>query len=192
MNPSRAYNLLDAVPTIHSATCDSWNAGSQSTAANSTIDQRLPEEYVAYAVGARRVYSELRRLVGQVAGLLILAQASNRREAFDLPTLAAANELWLSAPEQMARLRAPSRLDANLYHLKSAHRLLGDCLSSLKATRLNDDRIDLTNALADLAKAYSHLQSASEPRVGMTMVDFTSACCNCGQPNPNTNLSVGG
>jgi hypothetical protein len=112
---------------------------------------------------------------------LILAQASNRKEALDLPILAAAKELWLSVPEQMERLRAPSRLDANLYHLRSAHRLLGSCFDSLGAFRCKDEKLNLTDALADIARAYSHLQSASEPRVGMTMVDFSQACCHCGQ-----------
>ena len=95
--------------------------------------------------------------------------------------LAAAKELWLSVPEQMERLRAPSRLDAHLSHLKSAHRLLGSCFESLKAFRYKDERLNLNNALADMTRAYSHLQSASEPRAGMTMVDFSQACCNSGQ-----------
>jgi hypothetical protein len=182
MQPTRPYALLDAVPTIHTADCDSWKAGPNPPGAHIVIDQGLPDEVVGYVIGARRVYYELRRLVGQIAGLLILAQASNRREAFDLPILAAANEVWLSTPEQMERLRAPNRLDAHLDHLKSAHRLLGACLDALKAPRLHDEKIDLTGAVADLSSAYSHLQSASEPRSGMTMVDFSHACCNCGQP----------
>jgi hypothetical protein len=184
MQPTRSYVLLDAVPTLHTASCDSWKARPKPASPDAAIDQDLPEEVVGYMIGARRVYSELRRLVGQIAGLLILAQASNRREALDLPSLGAANELWLSAPEQMERLRAPRRLDSNLCHLKSAHRLLGACLEYLKAPRLNDEGVDLTNALAELTKAYSHLQSAAEPRAGMTMVDFSHACCNCGQSNP--------
>jgi hypothetical protein len=84
-------------------------------------------------------------------------------------------------PEQMERLRAPGRLDANLHHLRSAHRLLGSCFDSLRAFRCKAEKLDLTDALADIARAYSHLQSASEPRVGMTMVDFSQACCRCGQ-----------
>jgi hypothetical protein len=128
MQPTRSYALLDAVPTLHSADCDSPkpNTGSAGVA----IDRGLPDEIASYLIGARRVYSDLRRLVGQIAGLLILAQASNRKEALDLPILAAAKELWLSVPEQMELLRAPSRLDANLSHLRSAHRLLGSCFDS--------------------------------------------------------------
>jgi hypothetical protein len=84
-------------------------------------------------------------------------------------------------PEQMERLRAPSGLDAHLSHLRSAHRRLGSCFDSLGAFRCKDEKLNLTDALADIARAYSHLQSASEPRVGMTMVDFSQACCHCGQ-----------
>jgi hypothetical protein len=185
MRASQAYRLLDAAPAIHSAACDSWNAGTP-------VDQGLPDDVVAYAVAARRVYSELRRLVGQIAGLLILAQASNRREALDLPALAGANELWQATPELFERLSPPRRLDVHLYRLKSAHALLGDCLSSLRSIALRDGGVDLTDALAKLSQAYSHLQLASEPRVGMSMVDFSAACCNCGQPNSTTNANRGG
>jgi hypothetical protein len=183
MQPRHSFSLLDAVPMIHSADCQTWSESSNLLIQGAEINQELPDEVVAYALGARRVYSELRRLVGQIAGLLILAQASGRRDAFDLPTLAAANDLWRSAPEQLEKLRVPRGLDANLYHLRSAHKLLGGCLDALSAPRLSDNRPDLTAALADLAGAYSQLQSASEPRVGMTMVDFSHACCNCGRAN---------
>jgi hypothetical protein len=178
MQPKRSHALLDAVPTLHSADCDSRP---NTAGAGFAIDPGLPDEIAVYVIGARRVYSDLRRLVGQLAGLLILAQASNRKEALDLPILAAARELWLSVPEQMERLRAPGRLDANLYHLRSAHRLLGSCFDSLGAFRYKDEKPNLTDALANIARAYSHLQSASEPRAGMTMVDFSQACCHCGQ-----------
>jgi hypothetical protein len=181
MQPTRSYALLDAVPTLHSADCESRKAGPSTASADIAIDRGLPDEIAGYVIGARRVYSDLRRLVGQVAGLLILAQASNRKEALDLPILAAAKELWLSVPEQMERLRAPSGLDAHLSHLRSAHRRLGSCFDSLGAFRCKDEKLNLTDALADIASAYSHLQSASEPRVGMTMVDFSQACCHCGQ-----------
>jgi hypothetical protein len=181
MQPTRSYSLLDAVPTLHGVDCDSWKPDAKTATAGFAIDRGLPDEIANYVIGARRVYFDLRRLVGQIAGLLILAQASNRQEALDLPILAAARELWLSVPEQMERLRGPGRLDAHLSHLKSAHRLLGSCFDSLGALRCKNEKLNPADALADIARAYSHLQSASEPVAGMTMVDFSQACCHCGQ-----------
>ncbi len=181
MQPTRSYTLLDVVPTLHSADCDGRKTDPNTASAGVVIDPGLPDEIASYVIGARRVYSDLRRLLGQIAGLLILAQASNRKEALDLPMLAAAKELWLSVPERMECLRAPSRLDAHLSHLKSAHRLLGSCFDSLRAFRCKDEKLNLKDALADITRAYAHLQSASEPRVGMTMVDFSQACCHSGQ-----------
>jgi hypothetical protein len=122
MQPTRSYALLDAAPTLHSADCDSRKPAPSTASAGVAIDRGLPDEVASYVIGARRVYSDLRRLVGQIAGLLMLAQASNRKEALDLPILAAARELWLSVPEQMERLRAPGPLHANLHRLRSAHR----------------------------------------------------------------------
>ena len=45
---------------------------------------------MAAATALRRPYDGLRRLIGQAAGLLLLAQASSRREIVDLPAVAAA------------------------------------------------------------------------------------------------------
>jgi hypothetical protein len=181
MQRTRSYALLDVVPTLHTAACDGPKTDPNTASAAVVIDRALPDEIAGYVIGTRPVYSDLRRLLGQIAGLLILAQASNRKEALDLPMLAAAKELWLSVPERMERLRAPSRLDAHLYHLKSAHRLLGSCFDSLGAFRYEDEKLSLNDALADITTAYAHLQSASEPRAGMTMVDFSQACCHSGQ-----------
>jgi hypothetical protein len=180
MQPTRSYALLDMVPTLHTADCANQKTDPNTASTGVAIDRALPDEIAGYLIGARPVYSDLRRLLGQIAGLLILAQASNRKEALDLPMLAAAKELWLSVPERMERLRAP-RLDANLDHLKSAHRLLGSCFDSLAAFRCKDEKLNLNDPLADITRAYAHLQSASEPRVGMTMVDFRQACCHSGQ-----------
>ncbi len=179
---STGFSLLDAVPTIHSVDCGVW--GGPQSAPTATIDaEAIPEDVVAYVSAARKVYDDLRALIGQVAGLMILAQASGKREAFDLPTFAAARERWSEVAEAFGRLTVPRRLDANLYRLKLTHRLIGQCIDALKAPRLVAQSLDLTAASADLSAAYAHLQAASEPRVGMTMVDFNHACCSCGRSN---------
>lgn len=108
------------------------------------------------------------------------AQASGRREAFDLPSLAGARETWLECRERLGALSAPSRLDANRRRLMAAHRLVGTCLEVLRSPRMAENEPALDGALDNLSAAYRHLQAASEDRFGMTMVDFRHSCCNCG------------
>ncbi|MDQ0467890.1 hypothetical protein [Labrys wisconsinensis] len=177
MTASRSWSLLDAAAEVHRPGCPSLS-GFAATPADAMPDG-APDAVVAYGLEARRVYSDLRRLIGQTAGLLILAQASRRREALDLPTLAGAQELWGEVAERLGGLSAPQRLDPNLRHLIAAHRLAGSCLTALRAPVLADGAPDLTVALGNLTAAYRHLQAASEERLGMTMVDFRHSCCNC-------------
>jgi hypothetical protein len=144
-----------------------------------SLPEGVADEVIAYAIQARTIYSDLRRLIGQTAGLLILAQASNKREALDLAALPGALELWNEISERLGRLSAPRRVEAHLQNLQASFRLTGSCLSSLRVRRSVEGRVDLTEPLGNLSVAYKHLQACSDDRFGMTMVDFRQSCCNC-------------
>ena len=77
--PSSGRDMLDRAALVHRWDCPAVAA-----------EPALPEPDVAEADAAaaavlRRPYDALRRLIGQAAGLLVLAQASQRREIVDLP-----------------------------------------------------------------------------------------------------------
>jgi hypothetical protein len=173
-------SLLDAASHVHRPECASLAANPPAIPDVDRVPEDASDEVIAYGLQARRIYADLKRVIGQTAGLLILAQASGRREAFDLPSLANAQDLWLETRDRLGSLSAPTRLDPNLRRMVAAHRLVGACLTSLHAPRLADGAPDLTVALDNLSAAYKHLQAASEDRFGMTMVDFRHSCCNCG------------
>jgi hypothetical protein len=174
-------SILDNADRIHLSSCASWGETVSYDEPADLEATDLSAEVISYGLEARRVYSDLRRLVGQVAGLLVLVQASQRREALDLPILAGAKELWVEIPNRLKALRAPGALNVNFYHLKSSYELIGTCISALSNIANVDGTPDLSIALGNLATAYRHLQSASSDRLGMTMVDFRQSCCNCGQ-----------
>ena len=78
--PSSGREMLDRAALVHRWDCPAVAA-----------EPALPEPDVAEADAAaaaalRRPYDALRRLIGQAAGLLVLAQASQRREIVDLPS----------------------------------------------------------------------------------------------------------
>jgi len=172
--------ILDSADRIHSSNCASWGTAVVYEDAVQLETSELSAEVISYGLAARRVYSDLRRLVGQVAGLLILVQTSQKREALDLPILAGAKALWGEIPDRLKVLRVPGSLDLNFYHLKSSYEWIGTCILALSDLANIEGAPDLTVALGNLAKAYRHLQSASSDRLGMTMVDFRQSCCNCG------------
>ena len=173
-------SILETADRIHTSGCASWGVTASYEEAVHIETSELSAEVISYGLTARRVYSDLRRLVGQVAGLLVLVQASQKREALDLPILAGAKALWTEIPDRLKALRVPGALDVNFYHLKSSYELLGSCIAALSDLANIDGAPDLTLALGNLTTAYRHLQSASSDRLGMTMVDFRQSCCNCG------------
>jgi hypothetical protein len=112
---------------------------------------------------------------------LILAQASARRDAFDLPSLSHAEELCQAARDRLATLPAPGRLASHHDRLTEAAQLATACLAQIRLTRLDANRApDLGKASSLLSRAYAILQSTSDSRFGMMMVDFRHACCSCG------------
>lgn len=140
------------------------------------------EAVVRYVVAARPVYDGLRRLIGQVAGLLVLAEAGGRRDVLDLPDIPAARERWAEVEQRLGALQAPSGLEGHLDRLATAHATLGEVLDDFGLARLQRDwRQHLDRAGDRIKHAYAWLQAASEPRAGMTPVDFNHACCSCAQ-----------
>ena len=54
MQPTRSYALLDMVPTLHTADCDSRKTDPNTASADIAIDRDLPDEIAGYMIGARR------------------------------------------------------------------------------------------------------------------------------------------
>ena len=177
---ARALSILDQAATIHHWTCDSLGRAVEDQPIEIDPD-RTDDAVIRYGLAARSIYGDLKRVIAQAGGLLILAQASARRDAFDLPSLAHAEELCRGACDRLAALSAPGRLDAHLGRLRQSADLSTSCLAAIRATRVDASREpELATASTLLSKAYALLQSTSESRFGMMMVDFRHACCNCG------------
>lgn len=177
---SRALSLLDQASTVHQWHCESLGIPVEDEPAE--IDPSKTDEAVmCYGLGARAVYGDLKRVVAQAGGLLILAQASTRRDAFDLPSLNHAEELCRTARDRLASLSAPGRLASHHDRLTETAQLATACLQQIRLARLDANREpDLRVASSLLSRAYAILQSTSDSRFGMMMVDFRHACCSCG------------
>lgn len=152
------------------------------TATTAIDEAEIEAAVVRYVVAIRPVYDGLRRLIGHLAGLLVLVQAAGRRDLFDLPDLAAARERWHEAEAGLGSVEAPHRLREHLARLRSAHSTLGAVLDDFASARRQPDWPRHVDRASDRIKlAYAALQAASEPRAGMTPVEFNHACCSCSQ-----------
>lgn len=168
--------MLDRAATVHRPDCPAL-ADVPVPPAEDTCD----DTWMAAEAGAllRRPYDALRRLIGQVAGLLVLAQASGERAVFDLTALRIAQDQWKEVGAGLADITASRHLHRQLEAMRGAVRLVGACLSALDSRGAGSGAPDVSVALARVSSAYQLLQTVSEPKLGLAMVDFRQSCCNC-------------
>jgi hypothetical protein len=171
MSSSSGRDMLDRMAIVHRRDCPA-------VAEPALPEPEVAEVDAAAAATLRRPYDALRRLIGQAAGLLVLAQASSRREIIDLPAIAVAREQWREVTATLADLHAPRGCERQVEHLIRAARLIGACLDALEASVAHES-IDVSIALDRIAAAYRLVQLCSIDKLGLSMVDFRQSCCNC-------------
>ncbi|MBN9059333.1 MAG: hypothetical protein J0H21_09090, partial [Rhizobiales bacterium] len=83
--------LFERAVALHREDCSALAEPARFTASAVALpgaaEEALADRVVVYRVEAGKAYEAFRRLIGQLAGLLILVQASGRREVLDLPDL---------------------------------------------------------------------------------------------------------
>lgn len=140
------------------------------------------EEAARYAASCRPVYEDLRRIVGQISGMMILAQLTRRSEVADLPELASCNQRWQQAAERLRSLSVPSELSTHHGQLMGAHSFSGSALNSFSALSSNGENDAIFDKIArHVQRAYAHLRAATADKAGLQMVDLDHACCSCGR-----------
>jgi hypothetical protein len=168
---SSGRDMLDRAALVHRWDCPA-------VAESALPEPDVAEVDAAAAAALRRPYDALRRLIGQAAGLLVLAQTSQRREIVDLPAVAVAREQWRELTSTLADLTAPRGYERQVESLIRATHLVGACLDALEAS-VNQQTVDVSLALDRVAAAYRLVQLGSIDKLGLTMVDFRQSCCNC-------------
>ncbi|MBB5753437.1 hypothetical protein [Prosthecomicrobium pneumaticum] len=174
--------FFERAVTLHRADCAALDAAPRFAADGFGPAERMAAEarLSAYAAAAEPVFDACRRLIGQLAGLLILVRASGRREVLDLPDLPIAEERWRAAGERLAGLAAPGGLAAHRARLEAAWRLIGEGLASIRrfGERAGGEAA-IDRAADEIAAAYRALKTASDAEAGLAMVDLRQACCAC-------------
>jgi hypothetical protein len=171
MSNSRGRDMLDRAALVHRWDCPA-------VAEPALPEPKVAEIDAAAAATLRRPYDALRRLIGQAAGLLVLAQTSQRREILDLPAVVVAREQWREVSSTLADLSAPRGCERQVENLIRAARLIGACLDALEASATKE-KVDVALTLDRVSAAYRLVQLCSIDKLGMTMVDFRQSCCNC-------------
>ena len=133
-----------------------------------------------YATACRPIYEDLRRIIGQLAGLLILARLTARSEMADLTEMKQCQNRWHEAAQRLGALAAPTALERHKSQLNNAHAFSGLVMRSFPELRATaDNTMKLNLMTVQIKRAYAHLEAASSVKAGLQMVDFSHACCSC-------------
>lgn len=169
--------------SVHRADCTIWDtppdAGPEALIAVGVDD----DEVIRYCGAVRPVYDAFKRVLGQLSGVLLLAQTGASDPEWRDGILDTAGDQIATARDRLGTLRpAPSverHYDALVALAERVGRLHGDLLR--KRLHVGNDP-DWEPLVRGLFHIHRQLLAASEPRAGMTPVDFTHACCSCGAP----------
>lgn len=179
------HDLFTRLTSVHKPDCELFEGPALPTpsAGPDALAVTLGTEVAArYATSCRPVYEDLRRIVGQISGMMILAQLTRRSEVADLKELTGCRERWQQAADRLNALHVPSELSTHHDQLMGAHGFSGSALrgfSQLSAHGNNDAIFD--DISRHVQRAYAHLRAATADKAGLQMVDLDHACCSCGR-----------
>ncbi|WP_377297116.1 hypothetical protein [Rhizobium sp. SGZ-381] len=176
-------DLFMRLATVHKPDCVAIAEGPapEPVADPATLAVTLGSDALArYAGDCQPIYENLRRVIGQISGLMILARLTGHIEVADLPELAACQARWNDADERTAALAAPQAAQPHREQLVAACLFSGLALKTFSALGQRADNDAAFDRMVGLTKrAYAHLSAASTEKAGLNMVDFTHACCSC-------------
>lgn len=145
------------------------------------IEKIKAEKTIYYLLQCKPIYHNLKRIIGQLSGLAILAQLTKKIDVADLPELASCKETWNELSEQLKLMKEPSSYTLHKKQLETSHVFLGQAMrtfSGLKRYQSND-RV-FSKLAGKIKHAYEHSSLASSQKTGLQMIDFSHACCSCG------------
>lgn len=144
------------------------------------VTQVNDDELVAYGLVAEPVFTGMRALIGQLAGILLLAQGRRWRDVPDQPDLAAARERRKEVADHLLAIAAPEERQADLRSLHEAMACVDKAIAAIDEMRPSQIDEVVAAASTHLKAAYRLMQSACDHRIGLAMVDTSGSCCSCG------------
>lgn len=177
--------LFDRLANVHRQDCALFADGPLPVpvAGPDDLAPLLGSEAAArYAAECRPVFEDLRRVVGQLAGLMILAQLTQSSEVAGLSELASCRRRWSEAEERIKALTAPDALQPHRAQIAAAHAFSGLALETFSVLRPRGDNEAAFDTISrHVRRAYAHLSAATAEKAGLAMVDLSHACCSCGR-----------
>jgi hypothetical protein len=130
---------------------------------------RVDDQTAIYVLATRNAFEDLRQVVSQLAGLLVLAAAKGTG---DSPSLEPTSRLLRQAEDALSNSPFTDRAAPHHAQLVRASAHLKIALQRAGV------RIDVDEILPPLRAGYDALQAASRTLPGFEMVAFEQGCCS--------------
>jgi hypothetical protein len=139
---------------------------------------QIDDQTAAYVIDSRKHFEDLRQVIAQLAGLLVLAAAGANDAAPDHPLLATAEQLFDDAVDGIRHARVSVRARQHHHGLLAAIAAVRQALDAAH-TQLGRQsaHVDLDPILTPLRAGYAHLQRAADALPGFDMIAFDRGCC---------------
>lgn len=147
------------------------------------------DELIRYALDVRPCYDRINRIIGQLAGLFILAQASCRFDA-DFESATAALRQIEEVRDTLSSIVPPATA-------KRHHRQLCLALGEIRSVSARfgrslrtpeDTRAAISAWTVTLKQAAARVRASAAVQLGLMPVDLSHACCSCSASHAGTSL----
>jgi hypothetical protein len=141
----------------------------------------MDEDFAQRQLALQPLFTRTARLLGQAAGLLLLANAGSDRDR-QRSHLRVAHAQWQELAAAFGDLDSPRDASPSHRAIGATIQRLGEILEQLArrfSASLRDDG-EFASLLNELAATRAILQSGSCPHNGLTIVDLAGACCATG------------
>jgi hypothetical protein len=186
MRIAHVNDLADQMPLLHEAQCD--RLGVPDAPANRLADIHTDrDELIRYAQKLRPCYDRLGRIIGQLAGIFILARFGKRFET-DWSSVARVREQVCQTEVELHAVWVPEPARAHFDYLVLAFertaRVSEGFDANVRKSGLLDEQLDRWTRELKIAGAM--LSAAAVERLGLFPVDFSQACCSCAGGKPSS------
>jgi hypothetical protein len=133
-----------------------------------------PEAAAQYALVTLPVFNALKRLLGQLGGMLLLKQLAICEDGAEHQMMISVRERFKHVTDLIRDRRIPRFAVAHNQRLNETLELAGKVFDLIQEP---DPAVEVALRLLQFAR--KHLMAASDPQAGMTLVNFQQGCCCC-------------
>jgi len=186
MKLAQVNDFADQAPALHELDCELFELPAAPTDWLADIETDH-DDLIRYAQTVRPCYDRIGRIIGQLAGLFILARFGDRFET----DWTAVNRVLEQVRQTEADIHAvwvPRIARPHYNYLLLAFDKTVAVTRGFDANLRQTDvlRAQLDSWTRELKLVGAMLSRAAAEKLGLLPVDFSQACCNCGIGKPQT------